>query len=124
MIAHTDRRETDAAIAHDRGGHAVLRRRRNVLAPGHLAVVMGVDVDETRRDQSSLGVDFILTLCGNLSDLGDAAVLDRDIGLEQLVAAAIRDRPAADHEVRIVRHGASSRSLLLAASSGAAWYCQ
>ena len=49
VIGRPAGREADAAIAHDRGGDAVLRRGRDVLAPGDLAVIMGVDVDKARR---------------------------------------------------------------------------
>src|SRR6185369_12798615 len=99
MIAGAAWRKTDAAIADDRGGHAVLRGGRDVLAPGHLTVIVGVDVDETRCNQPALGFDFVAALGQDLADLGDAAVADRDIGLEQVAAAAIGDRTAADHEV-------------------------
>ena len=60
MIGRAARRKTDAAIAHDRRGDAVLRRGRDVLAPGDLAVIMGVDVDEAGRDQFAFGVDLFL----------------------------------------------------------------
>ena len=71
--ARPARREADAAIAHDRRGDAVLRRRRDVLAPGDLAVIMGVDVDKAGRDQFALGVDLFLAFACDLADLGDAA---------------------------------------------------
>ena len=68
---------------------------------------MGVDVDKARRDQFAPGVDLFLAFARDLADFGDAAVRDRDIGLEQLAAAAVRDIAAADHEVWLVGHGAS-----------------
>ena len=46
------RREADAAIAHHRGGDAVPGRRRRCGVPDRLAVVVGVDVDEARRDRA------------------------------------------------------------------------
>src|SRR5689334_7104427 len=104
MILRRAGREADAAIAHDRGGDTVLRGRRDVLAPGDLAVIMGVDVDETRRDQLALGVDLFPALRGNLADLGDAAILDRDIGVIELAAVAVSDGAATDHEVWIDGH--------------------
>ena len=42
------RREADAAVAEDGGGHAVPARRREVRVPGGLAVEVGVHVDEAR----------------------------------------------------------------------------
>src|SRR5271169_5668124 len=41
------RSETDAAIAHDRGGHAMPARRCQMRIPGGLTVEMRVDVDES-----------------------------------------------------------------------------
>ena len=73
MIGRPARREADAAIAHDRRGDAVLRRGRDVLAPGDLAVIMGVDVDKAGRDQFAPGVDLFLALARDLADFGDAA---------------------------------------------------
>ena len=43
------RREADAAVAHHDRRDAVPRRRREVRVPGHLPVVVGVDVDPARR---------------------------------------------------------------------------
>ena len=105
MIVRFARREADAAIAHDRGGDAVLGRGGDVLAPGHLSIIVGVDVDEARRDQLAPGVDLFLALGRNLADLGDAAVLDRDIGLEELAAVAVCNGAAANHEVWRGCHG-------------------
>jgi len=101
MIVRAAGREADAAIAHDRGGDAVLRRGRDILAPGHLAVIMGVDVDKARRDQFAPSVDLFRALAQYLADLGDAAVLDRDVSLEQIAAATVCDGAAADHQVWI-----------------------
>ena len=69
------------------------------MAPGDLAVIMGVDVDEARRDQLAPGVDLFLALGRDLADLGDATVLDRDIGLEQVATVPVGDIAAADHEI-------------------------
>ena len=66
MIARPAWRETDAAIAHDRRGDAVLRGGRDVLAPGDLAVVMGVNVDKAGRHQFAPGVDLFLALAETL----------------------------------------------------------
>jgi hypothetical protein len=111
MIVRPAGREADAAIAHDHGRDAILRRGRDVLAPGDLAVIMGVDVDKACGDELASGVDLVLACVGDLADLGDAAVLDRDIGLEQIAAAPVSNGAAANHEVRIGCHGVSSRFL-------------
>src|SRR5580704_3945530 len=93
--------ETDAAIAHHHAGDAVARRRRHPVLPGYLAVIMGVDVDEARGHDLALGVDLFLASAGNRPDSGDAAVADRDIGLEGLAARAIDDRTAANDQIEI-----------------------
>ena len=68
---------------------------------------MGVDVDKAGRHQLAPGVDLFRSPGGNLPDLGDAAILDGDIGFEQITTASIRNVPAADHKVRTGRgHGA------------------
>src|SRR5581483_6066509 len=107
MVGGLARREADAAIAHHRRRHAVLRGRRDVLAPGDLAVVMGVDVDKAGRDQLAPGVDLFPALACDLADLADAAVLDGDIAFTEIAAASVGDGAAADHEV--MSHGVSSR---------------
>ena len=53
----SDRREADAAIAHDHGGDAVQRRGCEQVVPGGLAVIVGVDVDPSRRHQESGGIE-------------------------------------------------------------------
>ena len=52
------RREADAAVPEDRGGHAVPARRREVRVPGGLAVEVGVHVDEPGRDEQTVGVEL------------------------------------------------------------------
>ena len=103
MIGRPAGREADAAIAHDRCGDAILRRGRDVLAPGDLAVIMGVDVDKAGRDQLAPGVDLFLALARDPADFGDAAACYGDIGLEQFAAHAVGNAAAADHEVWVDR---------------------
>ena len=74
MIRRTAGREADAAIAHHGGGDAVLRRGRDVLAPGDLAVIVGVKVDEAWRDQLAPGVDLFGTFARDPADFDDATV--------------------------------------------------
>ncbi len=52
-------RETDAAIAHDRGGDAVPGRGREMAVPHRLAIIMGVEVDEAGRDDLAPGIDLL-----------------------------------------------------------------
>jgi len=43
---------------------------------------VGVAVDEAGGDEQAVGVDLAGATLGNPADLGDASVLDRDIGGE------------------------------------------
>ena len=73
-------RETHAAIAEHRGGHAVPRRRREVRIPQRLAIVVRVYVDPARREQQAVGVDFAFALAEVFSHFRKFSVIDRDIG--------------------------------------------
>ncbi len=70
---------------------------------------MRVHVDEARGHQLAARVDLFLALACDLADLGDAPVADRDIRLVEIAALAVGNAAAADHEVRSIGHGASSR---------------
>src|SRR6266851_925288 len=111
MIGWTAGRETDPAIAHDGGGDAVLRRGRDVLAPGDLTVVMGVDVDKAGRNQFAAGIDLFAAFAQDAADFHDVAVRYRDIRFEQFTAKAVGNAAAADHEVWVIGHGGSSRRI-------------
>ena len=63
------RRDGEAAVAGERGGDAVQRRRRERAVPEHLRVEVGVHVDEPGRDDLAGGVDG---LGGLVVDLADA----------------------------------------------------
>ena len=67
---------------------------------------MGVDVDEARRHREPLGVDLLAAGAGDAADGGDAAVLDRDIGLARIAAGAVEHRAVAYHHVVLGCHGA------------------
>src|SRR4051794_24031204 len=99
MIVGPARRESDPAIAHDSCGDAILRGGRDVLAPGHLTVIMGVNVDKARRPQLAARVDLFVAFAGDAANFDNAAVLDRDIRLEQLTAEPVRNLAGADDEI-------------------------
>ena len=98
-------READAAIAHHHGGDAVARRRHEALVPGRLAVIVGVDVDEARRDGEALGVDLLAPGAGHAADGGDAAVLHGDVGLARRTARAVEHGAVAHHQIELSGHG-------------------
>ena len=52
---------------------------------------MGVDVDEAGSDHQALGVDFLAAEVVDLTDGGDDAVVDGDIGLAGGRAGAVDD---------------------------------
>ena len=57
-LARPHRREADAAIAEHRGRDAMPRGGRDERVPGRLAVIVGVDVDEARRDHQARRIDL------------------------------------------------------------------
>ena len=71
--------------------------------PGRLAVIVGVDIDEARRDQQPLGVDLLAASSSDHTDGGDLAVLDGDVRFARAGARAVRHRAAA-HDQIVFRH--------------------
>jgi hypothetical protein len=86
------------------GGDAILRRGRDVLAPGDLTVIVGMDVDEARGHELALGVDFLLALARDAADFGNATPCYRDIRFEQFAAESVGDAATVDHEVWVIGH--------------------
>ena len=93
MRVGAHRREPDAAVAHDHGGHAVPARRREQRVPGGLAVVVRVQVDEAGREQQAVGVDGAVRRavgeCAGLGDLGAHAGVDGDVGRTRRYAVTV-----------------------------------
>jgi hypothetical protein len=98
-VCRAARRETDAAVAHDGGGHAMAGRGLHVLVPADLAVVVGVDVEEAGGDERTVCIDGPAGRSGDAADFGDAATGDGDVGREGRGACAIDDGSAANDEV-------------------------
>ena len=96
------RREAHAAVAHHRRGDTVPAARRDTRVPRGLPVVVGVDVDEARRDEQAGGVDLLAPPPGHRADGGDHRPVDRNVRRHRLAAEAVGHLAAADHEV--VRH--------------------
>ena len=67
------------AIAHHGRGDAMPGGRGHVAVPDRLAVVMGVDVDEARRDDATPGIDFLRATTLEPADGGDPVATHRDI---------------------------------------------
>ena len=95
------RREPDAAVAHHHGGDAVPARRCQPRVPGGLGVVVGVDVDEARRDQPAGGVDLAASERAGAGGLDrcDHAVVDDHIAVASRRTGAVDDVAVADDQV-------------------------
>src|SRR6266540_3823899 len=103
------RRKADTAVAHHGRGDAMPARRLQMRIPGRLAVVMGMDIDEARRNQQALGVDLLGSAARDLADGRDLAVLHRDISFVQSSAGAVGYGAATDDEIEFLRHVRFSR---------------
>ncbi len=79
-VGRTDGGEADAAVPHHDRGHAVARRRLDAGVPGHLAVVVGVDVHETGGHHRTVGVDDAPGRFGDLAYLHHPSLAHRYIG--------------------------------------------
>ena len=76
-VAGRDRRDREAAVAADDGRDPVERRGGDGRVPEDLGVVVGVHVDEPRRDHHAGGVDRAASLVADRAHRDDAAVADR-----------------------------------------------
>src|SRR4029077_797511 len=99
LLARLDRSEADAAVAHDDGGNAVPARRTKERIPRHLAVIVGVDIDPSGRDEEAGRVDLATGGACFAADAGDYAVVDRDVAGEGGRSAAIDNFAVSDYEI-------------------------
>src|SRR6516225_4592301 len=100
-LAHWRQRERAIAEDHRRG--AVVAGERAQRVPSNLSIVMAVVIDEPGCDDPALGIDRPLGGPAQFADLGDLAVLDRDIAAERRHSRAVDDAAVTDQE--IIRHG-------------------
>ena len=103
------RREREAAVAHDHGGHAVVARARAERVPQHLGVHVGVAVDEAGRDDVALGVDLVGAPLADPADGGDAAPPHADVGPIARQSRTVDDVTVADHQVVLHRSAPNRR---------------
>jgi hypothetical protein len=104
MVFRAAGRKADAAIAHDHRGAAMQGRRADRLAPGRLAVIMGVNVDKAGRHDLSARIDLLDAFAGNLADCGNVTAGDCHVAFERFGSRTVHDCPAADNQV-MRRHG-------------------
>ena len=74
-----NRCEADTAVAHDDRRHTVRGRRIDLVVPSHLAVVVRVNVDPTRRHQRAVSIHHLLGVFTHLPRRHDATVANPDI---------------------------------------------
>ena len=92
-------RDPEPAVAHHRGRHTEGGRRGERPVPRDLGVVVGVQVDDARRESQSLGVDLAFPGLADVSDGADAPVAHCDVGPDRFVAETVDDGGSADDEV-------------------------
>ena len=101
-------RKADAAIAHDGCRDAMPARRLQPRVPCRLTIIMGVNIDKARRDETAFGVDFFGACARNLADSNNETVADGDIGLAQRGAQAVGQGAAAYDEIMCMGHDSAS----------------
>ena len=96
------RRYPETAIADDRRRNAVPGRDGQFTVPNDLCVVVGVDVDKTRRYDGARGIDRFRGIVRRIAECDDVAAGYADIAFVAVLSAAVDDRSADD--LQIVRH--------------------
>lgn len=93
------RHDAEPAISHHRRGDAERGRGGQGRVPGHLRVVMGVQVDDARHQRKAAGVHHLDGIGADFADLGDPPVLDRYIGTDRVMPEAIDDGRPANYQI-------------------------
>ena len=101
------RRKTNTAIAKQRGGHAIDRRRKQPAAPGGLRIIMRVDIHKAGRHDQPLGVNLLRRAGRDFANLENAAIANGDIGFIRGRASAIHQRAATNDQACFACHGRS-----------------
>ena len=92
-------RQREAAVAAEDRGDAVLDRRARGRVPEQLCVVVGVQVDEARRQRLPLGVNGFRGRVIDVTDGDDPPVADADVAVAGGHAGAVDDFGIADEQV-------------------------
>ncbi len=106
------RRERDAAVAgHDRGD-ALADFRAHIGGDEQRAIVMGVDIDESRRDDKPFRIEFAPAAASRQpSHCSDALAVDCDVGAEARGAAAVDHASAAQDQIMTCHCSLLARAL-------------
>ena len=92
-------REAEAAGAHHDRGHPMPGRHGQQRVPEHLRIIVGMDIDKSRRHHPVACVDDPPCFLRRIADRDDASVFNADIATASRSAAAVDDRAAGDLEV-------------------------
>ena len=92
-------RKADAAIAHDDRGDAMPARRPHLAVPRCLAVIMGMDVDKTWRDDFTRSIDLFAARGADLTHSGNDAAIHRNVGDKARRARAIHHGSTANDQI-------------------------
>ena len=84
-------RKSHAAVAEQCCSHTMPGDRRDRRFPASLGVEMCVEIDESRRDVESLGVDLFFAFASDLTDFNDRVPVDCDIRRKRFLASAVDD---------------------------------
>src|SRR4029453_18737975 len=93
------RGDRKAAVPHDDRRDAMPGRRARGRIPEELAVVVGVDVDETRREREPRAVDLARAALGDATEAGDPAARHGEVAADRLLAAAVTEERAPDDDI-------------------------
>src|SRR5262245_62794071 len=75
--------------------------------PDRLAIVVGMDVDEARRDDAILGINLFRPAAIEAPDGGDARAADRHVALAPCGSGSVDDHAVADDEIEARAHRSS-----------------
>ena len=96
------RRKAEAAVAEDHGGDPVPAGDGAVGIPLNLCVVVGVQIDEPRRDDQPIGIDNPFgSAFDATADMGNPPILDPKIAAIARHPSAIDNRPALDAHIEL-----------------------
>ncbi len=112
-------RQREAAVAAEDRGDAVLHRRARGRVPEQLRVVVGVQVDEARRQRLPLRVNGFRGWLIDVADRDDPSVADADVAVTGGCAGAVDDLGVADQQVEHAKP--PSRLAASHPSSGSGW---
>lgn len=103
-VGRAARCKADTAIAHNYSGDAVISGRRKGILPGHLAIVMRMDIDETGGNKQPSRVDLVRSTGQTFVDRRNEAIGDANVSFEDIAARTIHDSAATDYTVEIGTH--------------------